>query len=189
MDPTPIPCVCPVRKDGSPRHASGDTVTFKDPEAVDFRTASNMRNSVRSLDGSALGHIPEIATAMTEGYLRYGISSWTLKDDRDKPIPVDSDAVDTYILRNYRVAITLGEAADVVFAETVLLPLLREVSNSSPATPTESSTSPTNGPSPTLPTPLKRSSTTTSRMAGTGTRTASPDGDSNSLPSLESVGA
>lgn len=185
----PIPCVCPLKRDGSPRHPNGDVVTFKDPDKVDFRTASNMRNSVRSLEGAALGHIPEIATAMTEGYLRYGIESWTLRDDKDKPIPVDSDTVGEYILANYRVAVTLGDIADGVFAETVLLPLLREVSNSSPDSPTESSTSPTSGPSPTPPTPLRRSSTSISRTVGTGRATSSLGGDSSSLPNSESVGA
>jgi hypothetical protein len=189
MMDTTISCVCPAKKDGSVRHPDGDRVTFKDPANVDFRTASNMRNSVRVLPGTSLAQTSEIATAMTEGYLLYGIESWTVRDASDKPVPVDAASVTEYILRNYRVAIKLGDVADEVFGETVLLPLLREVSSSSPSSPMDDSTSPESGPVLKPPTPLKRSSTTTSRMGATETATPSRAGDSNSSPNLESVGA
>ena len=166
-----IRCLCP----GSPHDS--DSVTFK--ERLGFRDASNIRNGVRVLDRASLERTVEIATALTEGYLLYGIESWTLVDAKGKAVPVSPDAVAEYLLPHIDVAIPLGDLADDLYGEQVIVPLLQRGSTSSPPTRTNGSTSPANGRHQKPSARSKRSSISTIPTGGTGATTPSPGGASN----------
>ena len=82
-------------------------------------------------------------------------------------VAVSEEAIRTRLLTRPAEADAIAEAADGLYQEAVMLPLLRRAQNSSPPTPTDDSTS---APKDSAPTPLKRSkrsSTTTSPMDGT----------------------
>jgi hypothetical protein len=132
MDAT-INCPCPPKADGGARHPDGDTVTLK--ETLDFRSVTAIRTNISMLeDGS---NIADIMATLTEGYLIYGIASWTLVDEKNKPVPVTRAAITDILLADIGSAAIVGDAADEVFGEKVLLPLLNRAGTSSPPTPME----------------------------------------------------
>jgi hypothetical protein len=182
-----IDCICPARADGEPRHADGDRVTLR--ETLDFRSVTAIRHGISLLeaDGSEAMHAAEVLAVLTEGYVIYGIESWTLADEKGKPVPVSRAAIREHILSRVDVASVVGDAADELYGEKVLLPLLVRASKSSPTTPTEPSTSVRTDSPERRPRPSKRSSTTTSPTDGTGTITSLRDGGSNSSRSSVSV--
>lgn len=180
-----IPCICPSKGD-APRHPDGDEITFR--ERLDLRGSLAIVNDIKvakELD-PAMG-LGEILAILTEGYLVHGIVSWTLRDDKNKPVECDKPAIRERILSDPELAMTLGDAADEVFAGQVMLPLLQRALNFSPPSPTDESTSRTNGSPPKAPKRSKRSSITTFPTAVTVTTSASPDGDSNSSQSSTSA--
>lgn len=180
----PIRCVCPPKADGSPRH-EGDTVTLRD--TLGFREVTTIRNLAGTLDREDPLFVAEILAAMTEGYVVFGVSGWSLVDDKGKPLTVDRKVIREHILANVDVAAEVGDAADELYGDKVMLPLLNRASRSSQDSPTDSSTSPTTDTSPKRPTPLRRSSTGNSPTADTGTTSSLPDGGSSSSQSSASV--
>ena len=82
----------------------------------------------------------------------------------------------------------LVDEADNLYAEQVLLPLVRRAQTSSPPSPTEPSTSAETGLEETPRKPSRRSSTSTTRTNGITTTTSPPAGDS-STSLRSSVGA
>jgi hypothetical protein len=176
-----IECICPPRADGTERHPDGDTVTLR--ERLDFRAALAARNSIVMLkneDPDATSG--DILATLTETYLLGGVESWSLVDERGKPVEVSRTAIRERLLSHVDAAMIVGDAADELYAASVILPLLKRAQDSSPPTPTSASTSATMAPSPKRPKPSKRSSITTIPTAATATTSPSPDGDSNSLP-------
>lgn len=177
MDVT-IACIC-----AQPTHET-DTVTLAD--VLDFRATLTVRQEIRFAVSSAreageVLSLAEMTAIMTESYLLHAITAWTVKDERGKPLAISKSAIRDRLLANYEEAEKVGDAADTLYSETVVLPLLTGASKSSPPTPTppKSSTSaPTNGS-----TPRKRSkpsSISTTPMVVTGPMAASPAGASNS---------
>lgn len=178
-----VPCLCPP--DGS-RHPEGDTVRLR--ETLGFREAVTMQKSVSTLrleveDPSSA----EILAALTEAYVLYGITDWSVLDERGKPLPCTRANITARLLSNLDAAMTVADQADDLYQAVVLLPLLKAGLKSSETSQTTDSTSPSTSSPPAPPTPLKRSSTTRSRTADTETTSESPDGGSNSLPSLASA--
>ena len=161
-----VPCLCPPNAAGEARHPDGDTITLRD--RLDFRSAATVRNRLavateeRLIEG-------EILAVLVETYLLVGIESWSLVDDKGKPVPPSRQAIADRLLVDYDAATTVGNAADELYTASVVLPLLARASTSSPPTPTAASTS---APPEVTPTPLtrsKRSSTTTSPTDATAT--------------------
>ncbi len=181
-----IACPCPA-KDGEPRHDS-DEVTLR--ERLGFVEASSIRNGIairRAEHGEDEMETGEILAVLTEGYILYGVSAWTLEDEQGKPLPVTRANVRAYILDRWDIASVLADAADEAYSEAVMLPLLAQASTSSPPSPTPASTS-ANPPSGTpAPKPSKRSSISTIPTVGTVTTSESPDGDSRSSRSSTSA--
>jgi hypothetical protein len=128
---------------------------------------------------------PEIMAALTETYLLLGIASWSVVDAKGKAVEPNKATIREYLLSRPDTAMTVGDAADALYSDAVLLPLVSRVSNSSPATSTNGSMSRTNGSAPKAPKRSKRSSTTTTPTDATATTSPSLDGDSRS--SLSSV--
>jgi hypothetical protein len=173
-----IPCPCPPKADGTARHES-DTVTL--PEVLDFRTTIVVRQSIQWLktnDPDAT--VPEIVATLAETYLLHCIEEWSLVDDKGKAVPVSKAAIRERLLPATEAAMAVGNAADDLYTDKVVLPLFLQASSSSPPTQTDEPTSPTSGPGPTPRKPSKRSSITTTPMAVTGPMAASPGGASSS---------
>jgi hypothetical protein len=174
-----INCPCPAKPDGGARHPDGDVVTLK--ETLDFRSVTAIRTNISLLeDGSNLG---DIMATLTEGYLTYGIASWTLADEHGKPLPLSRLNIADRLLSDIAIASVVGDVADDVFGEKVLLPLLNRAGTSSQPSPT----APTSAPSPAStassdrpPRQSKRSSISTIPTDDTATTSTSRDGDSSS---------
>jgi hypothetical protein len=178
MEVVHIPCLCPPRKDGAQRHPAGDTITLK--ETLDFRSVTAIRSSIGFLEVGS--DAADIMAVLTEGYLHYGIDSWSLVAEDGKARPVSRLAIDTILLSDIGAASIVGDAADEVFGEKVMLPLVNRAESFSLPTPTE----PTSAPRPVStassrsPKPSKPSSTTTTPTDGTGTTSTSRGGASSS---------
>ena len=167
----------------------GDNVTLR--PTLGFRESASIRNEVillRQADEDVSAG--DILAVLTEGYLLHGIESWTgarFTDADGEPIPVTKRNIRDLILVDLEVASIIGDEADNLYAEAVMLPLLRMASSSSPTTPTESSTSaPTDSPS-SPPKRSKPSSISTIPTGDTATTSSSPDGVSSSSQSSTSA--
>ena len=179
-------CLCPETSTGT-RHPEGDRITLRDK--LDFRSAVTMQKAVVSLRAEVDDPTTaEILAALTEAYVVYGVEAWTLTDARGKAIPVNRQTITTYLLSDLVSAMDVADAADDIYQETVLLPLIRRGAESSETSPTTSSTSRATSSPPALPTPLKPSSTTTTRTGATAKTSRSRDGASSSSQNLASVG-
>jgi hypothetical protein len=172
MDVT-IPCPCP----GTPHEK--DTVTFLD--RLGFVAGRSVRNAIVFLYAGGEDAPPEqVAATATQQYLRWGIAAWTLVDEKGKPLPATWPNISALIERDPRTADQLADAADNIYAEAVMAPLVPRASASSPPTPTDESTSPPTDSSSRRPRPLRPSSTSTSQTADTATTSSPPAGDSSS---------
>lgn len=182
-----VDCVCPPLA-GETRHPDGDTVTLR--QKLDFRTAATIQHAVSVLRLEDQNpSVEEVLARLTEAYVRYGVESWTVVDEAGKPVPVTPTTVEAVLFADLTAAMVVGEEADELYSGTILLPLLKRASTSSPATPTPDSTSPPTGSQETStePTPSKPSSTTTTPTDDTETTSESPGIGSSSSPNLVSV--
>ncbi len=182
-----IACICPLRADATLRHPSGDVVTLRD--RLDFRAALTARNVVvliKTEDPDATA--AEVLAALTEMYLILGVESWTLTDFKNKPVAPSKAAIRELLAQHPDAAMTLADAADDLYAEAVILPLLARASSSSPPTPISASTSATIPSTPVRLKHSKRSSTSTTRTDAIATTSPLPDGVSSSSLSSRSAG-
>ena len=166
-----FPCICPE----TPHET--DTVTLR--EKLDFFGASAVRNAVIVLKMTK----PRAGTAETmavlaEQYLLRGIESWTLVDDKSKPVPVDDETIAAFMNHHVDAAMLISDTADALYQEVMLPLLLRALTPSQPS-PTASRTSRTNGSQRKRPKQSPPSSITTIPTAATATTSNSLDGDSN----------
>lgn len=170
MDVT-FPCICG-------RHDS-DVVTLRD--TLDFRSALAIRNEalvLRTNDPDA--SIGEVLATLTEQYILFGVEAWTLADEHGKKLPVSRENIRARLLAHPEAAIVVADAADSLYGEKVVLPLLLRASKSSPPSPTDGSTSATNGGSTKRPKRSSPSSTASTPTDGTAPTTALHAGASSS---------
>jgi hypothetical protein len=195
MDVT-IACICPKKE-----HPDGDTVSLRD--RLDFRSANTILKAIQLMQSDDEEvETAEVLALLTEQYLLYGIESWTLVSDSG-PLPVTKAAIREVLLPSPD-AMTVGDAADELYAEQVMLPLVARAARLSRPSPTDGSTSPktddSESPTPTTSAehstssssqtprkPSKPSSITTIPTVDTATTTSSLDGDSNSSQSSTSA--
>lgn len=173
-----VPCICPP--DGT-RHPDGDTITLR--ERLDFRSASTMRKVISLVyaeDPDA--SVADILAALTENYLLLGVQAWSLVDATGKPIEVSKPAIREHLLSHQEIAMEVGDAADELYSESVINPLVAKGSKSSPDMPMDASTSATTGTPVTAPTDSRPSSITTSPTDGTEMTSLSLVGASSSSP-------
>ena len=173
-----IPCVCGSHDE--------DTITLR--ERLGFVEASAIRNGIairRAESGDDL-ETGEILAILTEGYILYGVESWSLKE-AGKALPVTRANIRRLILANWEVASVLADAADEAYASAVMLPLLARASTSSRPTPTDASTSPSQPSLTQPPKPSRRSSISTIPTDDTATTTSRPGGGSRSSQSSTSA--
>jgi hypothetical protein len=190
MDIT-IPCPCPPKVDGAPRHES-DTVTLR--AVMDFPTAVLLQKSleakiVREITGAAeAGRAsvrlaePDVLALMTQFYVRNCVIAWTLVDEKGKPVEVTPDAIEMRLERHLDAAMTVAAAADEVYKEVALPLALRVVSSFRPTQTTEPTSRKPAG-SPKRQKRSKPSSISTIPMADTAKISGSQGGVSKSLPS------
>lgn len=163
-----IACPCP----GTP-HPDGDTVTLRDE--LDFRTAARVRNEVMLLDDDDRQDTALVLAVLQEAYLLHGIAGWTLTGADGQPVPVSPDTVRSRLLPFAVQAMLVADAGDDLYTEAVMAPLVARAQKSSQATQTVLSTLAMTGSQPAAPaqpTPLKRSSTSTTRTGGTAAASA-----------------
>ena len=158
MSVVEIACVCP----GTPHER--DTVNLR--EVMDFVHGKALRYRVQLLEDAERADAALVLATLTEGYLLYGIESWTLVDADGKPLPVSAETIRLALLSRPE-ADEVSDRADELYAEAVMLPLLRRAQNSSPPTPIDESTSATTGSEPPRPQLLRQSSTSTTPTGGT----------------------
>jgi hypothetical protein len=173
-----IPCVCPLKADGTTRHPNGDRVTLK--PKLDYISAMTVRNDIavmRSEDPDA--SIGETLAVMSGAFVLVGIESWTLMDAHGKAVPVSRTAIRAFMDDHYDEALTVANEASELYRKAVIDPLLAAASKSSQPTQTTGSTSQTTGSAPVPLKRSKRSSTTTSQTDATERMSASRAGDFN----------
>jgi hypothetical protein len=157
-----IECVC--------GHHEQDRVVLRD--ALDFRRAMTIVNAAMMAkqedpDGSSA----ELVATLSEQYLLVGIESWSLRGADRKPLPVTSATIRDKLLSRPLVAVVIAEAADDLYSQAVVLPLLLKAARSSQPGQTNGSTSPRTGSRRKRPTPSSPSSTESSQMAATAMTT------------------
>lgn len=181
-----IPCICPVEPGSEPRHAT-DTVDLR--PRLGFREVDTIKNSlgIMYLQDPDAGFADTFAV-LREGYLLLGIESWSVVGLDGEPLPVTKPNIREHLLTRMDAAALVADAADDLYQEAVMRPLLQAASTSSPPTSTEPSTSAESGSSEesTLK-PSSPSSITTIRTAGTATTSSPRDGASSSSQSSASV--
>lgn len=169
-----IPCICPGR------HAS-DTVELRSHLGpVDALTCRNALATLFAADPDA--GIPEALAVLQVEYVLRGVVAWSLTEADGSPIPVTRAAIRQYLanLDRPEVLYAVADAADDLYRESVMLPLLRTASTSSPPGPTGASTSAPTDSTSSPPTPFSRFSTSTTQTDATATTGPRRDGASRS---------
>jgi hypothetical protein len=113
---------------------------------------------------------PEITGLLTEDYLLVGVAEWSLSDDMG-PIPVSRENIARYLLSDFELAQPVANAADELYYEPVLAPLVASLQTSLLGGSSKKQTSATNGSSPKPRKRSKRSSTSTTQTVDTETTT------------------
>jgi hypothetical protein len=170
-----IPCVCPGAE---VRHPEGDTVTLKDKLGFDDAMACKQAMLATGKSDDDPDAVAVRLAAIVKQYVYSGITSWTLMNG--KAIPVSAQAIQKYILSDFRIANKVSSEAERMYNPVVLVPLAEWASNYSPPMQTAVSTSAKKGSTSSRRKPSSPSSTTTIPTADTATTTTSLDGDSSS---------
>lgn len=158
-----VACLCP----GGTRHPNGDTIVFA--EIITFRKAMLARKSIGWAKAEDDGvDVPDVLALLAEFYLIHLIESWSIRDEKGKPVEVNRANVEKYVLAS-EAAFDLAEFADELYQGRILGPLAQKASSSSPDTSTNGSTSAMPGPTKTSrKKPSTPSSTAPITMAATG---------------------
>jgi len=162
-----------------------ETIVLRD--RLDFLQATTITKAIAFIDNDDPQTRPALVLAtLSEFYVLMGVESWTLTSG-GKPLPVTTANIRTYLLTRPDVGIVV-DAADELYQEQILLPLLARAGSSSPRSQTGTSTSRTPRGAKRPPKPSKRSSISTIPMDSTGETSPEPDGAYSSSQNLELVG-
>lgn len=173
-----IPCTCPPKANGEPRHAH-DTVVFRDRLNLESGLAIRKSRDVMLIDDPGF-EAADFLAVMSVQYMVHGIESWTRTDEKGKAIPCNRINIRQFISEHDDiVAEHLVDPADDLYAERHLLPLVKQALASSQPSPTEPSTSAETGSEVKPRKPSRRSSTSTTRTDGITPITSRRGGDSS----------
>ncbi len=134
-----IRCVCPPKADGTPRH-DHDTVNLKDH--LSFADGRAVRNAL-AINANTSGRVDfaEVLATLSERFVRYGIESWTIVDEKNKPVDVSQEAIERFIFSDYDVGSAVADEADGRYQDAVLRDLIQRASESLPSSSITASTS------------------------------------------------
>lgn len=136
------------------RLPSGHTVRLHPEPTMDIGIAAMA--AVRESAGEGA---PATEAALARVYLRFGIEWWDFTDGAGQPEPVTAESV-ARLLPFGGGGLEVAEAADALYSEAVMRPLLERWRRLSPPTPTDGSTPPSSTSGPSSPTPSGPSSRT-----------------------------
>jgi hypothetical protein len=160
--------------------SDGLRVTLYD--RLDFQRATTVTKAIAFIEETDPAVRPALVLAtLSEFYVLMGVESWSDKE------PVTSANIRRKLLAHPDVG-TLVEAADELYQEQILLPLVNRASSSSPPSQTDASTSATPRGAKRPPKPLKPSSISTIPTDATAETSSPPDGAYSSSQSLELAG-
>ena len=175
-NPVVLGCTCP----GSPHQA--DRIKLFDP--LPFAKAIICRQTIAALfAGDEPPSEAEMSAAVFEVYLLHCVQAWTRTDAKRKALPLSRPALREFMEHWPVEAAAVADAANELYIDKVVLPLLQAALRSSPTTPTASETSPRSGRSKTPRTRSSQSSTTSTQTDGTGATFTSLDGGSSTSQS------
>lgn len=177
-----VECLCPPKSTGEARHPEGDTIELR--ERLDFAAGRTGRNIIKVGKAEDLS-TAEIMTELTDWFVIAGIRTWSVVDEKGKPVEPNRYTIPQYLFANEGARETISDAADDLYAEAVTAPLVNGAWRSSPSTPTNGSTSATNGSTPKHRKPSKRSLTSTTPMDVTATTSSLLVGGSSSSQNSE----
>lgn len=123
-----VACPCP----GTP-HVT-DTVTLHPRDRIPLGLGMATYEVIKQGGTRAM-----LSASLADVYLHYGVTAWTFVDADGRPVPVTPDTIADYL--RWPTGLTVAEAADELYSEEVMRPLLPRFATSSPATPTAPSTS------------------------------------------------
>jgi hypothetical protein len=172
-----IACPCPPTAEG-PRHEF-DTVTLHEPIESRVRRALLYDIGLLGDDATAGDRL----ALLSEGYLLRCIDRWTVVDAKGKALPPSRDNIRRLLIEDAYRGDVVAKAADDLYSEAVLLPLMLGASSSSSDSPTDEPTSPAVNGTTHHPRRSKRSSITTIPTVVTGAMHSSNGGVSSSSPS------
>ncbi len=157
---------------------SDGTVTLFD--RLDFNRATTVTKAIAFIDNDdAESRAARVLATLSEYYVLMGVQSWTYPED------VTTTNIRKRLLEHPEVGIVV-EAADELYQEQILLPLLARASSSSPPSQTVASTSATPRGAKRPPKHSKPSSISTIPTADTGSTSSRLAGDFSYSQSLES---
>lgn len=122
-------CPCP----GEP-HAQ-ETVTLTPTLTLPMASAALAAINAGEATASAMQQ------GIIEAYLPAGIREWTFTDEQRKPVPISRDNMER-LLPWDKGGMELAEAADALYSETLMRPLVARIERLSEPSPTEPSTPP-----------------------------------------------
>ena len=159
----------------------GDGLRVTLYDRLDFMRATTVTKAVAFIDEDDPAIRPALVLAtLSEFYVLMGVESWSLA------APVTSANIRAHLLTRDDIGIVV-DAADALYQEQILLPLLARAQSSSPPSQTDVSTSPTPRGAKRPPKPSKPSSTSTTPTDGIAMTSLSLDGDSSFSQSSESA--
>lgn len=157
-------CQCP----GAP-HPDGDSVSLR-PRLGLAAGIAIQRLIVEANQNRA--DSAEVTGKLAEAYLLHGVSEWNLVGDNAKPIPVNEDTIRIYLLSDFARSAPVADAADDLYMEVVIGPLVDRARSLSPTTSTNGSTSANQAGRSKRPRQSKRSLTSTTQTADTAPTSA-----------------
>ena len=173
-----IPCTCPPKANGEPRHAN-DTFVFADKLGLEAGLSIRNAVTVLKLDDPGAG-AAEVLAVMSVQYIVHGVSEWTRVDEKGKRVDLNKSALRLFIEEHDEIVSEyLVDPADDLYRDRYLLPLMRKALASSQPSPTEPSTSAETGLEEKPRKQSRRSSTTTTRTADITPITSRHAGDSS----------
>jgi hypothetical protein len=117
------------------RLPNGHTVTLHPKVTIPIGVAG------ASVINANRGHLADIWGGLAEVYLHLGIAAWTFKDAKGEAVPITPDTIDEYLPFDEG-GLEVAEAADRLYQEPLMRPLLRRQAAFSAATQMPPSTSP-----------------------------------------------
>jgi hypothetical protein len=154
-----IDCPCP-----NTPHEGGDIVSLR--PKLDYASVASIKYAAANVSvEDPDSKWTEVMGVLSEGYILHGVIAWTFVDEHGGKIAVTKGAIRQLLLERPEVALIVGDKADEIYGEQVLLPLAKLAARSSPPMPMEPSTSATNGHSRK---PRKRSSPSLTTTTPTG---------------------